>query len=97
MDTNSWIRYYWDSSDSVLKRVASDSGVTIIVAHSVTNSVVFQAEDHLGNVLTDPQNNRVVSLYLDFYHMVDPDINLGTNGLFDFYRLRTKVTRRTLE
>jgi hypothetical protein len=52
--------------------------------------MVFRAQDYLGNVLTNSQNNRVIHLTLEFYQpqplLPDPD----------YYKLETSVTRRAL-
>jgi hypothetical protein len=58
---------------------------------------VFAAEDHLGNVLTNSQNNRVIGLRLQFYQIAFPVVAVGPGNYYDFYQLRTRVTRRMLE
>ena len=88
--TNSFVRYYWDSTDNRLKKTTDGTNALTVLANSITNSVVFTSEDYAGNVLTDNQNNRVIGLTLDF-----DQTEFGK--LFDFYRFRTKITRRALE
>ncbi len=97
--TNStpFIRYYWDSTDTRFKRTTDGAGSSIVVANFITNQIVFRAEDHLGNVMTNGQNNRVINLKLEFYQIQYPIVNIGPGGLFDYYKLETRITRRALE
>ena len=96
-DTNQFIRYFWDSGDSRLKRTTNGSSAVSIVANSITNELVFTAEDFKGRVLTDNENNRVIGLTLQFYQIAYPIIEIGPGQYYDFYQLRTKITRRALE
>ena len=63
----------------------------------VTNDIAFRAEDFRGQVLTNNQNNRVIRMILEFYQWEFPVATVGTNGLYDYYRLQTRITRRTIE
>ncbi len=97
--TNStpFIRYYWDSNDTRFKRTTDGTGSSVVVANFITHQIVFRAEDHLGNVMTNGQNNRVINLKLEFYQIQYPIVNIGPGGLFDYYKLETRITRRALE
>jgi len=94
-NTNTFIQYYRDNENRLM-RVTSDSNAAVM-ARSISNSVVFTSEDYRGNVLTDNQNNRVIGLLLQFYQVQYPIVQIGPGSLFDYYQLRTRVTRRTLE
>lgn len=89
----SLIYYFVDSLDGTFRQtVSTPSGTnTIILADSVTNTMVFQAQDFSGQVLTNSQNNQVIHLTLEFYqpehYMVGPD----------YYKLETSVTRRAVQ
>jgi hypothetical protein len=96
-NTNYYVRYFWDSSDKQLKRSANGSSATSVVAQSLTNSLLFTSEDFAGSVITDNQNNRVIGVTLEFYQIQYPIILVGPGNYYDFYRLRTRITRRTLE
>ncbi len=84
----SYVMYFVNPSDQTFRRTTSTPGSAIVIAESVTNAVVFSERDHLGNVLTNNQNNRVIHLNLQFYqakrHM----------QVADYYQLETSVTRR---
>lgn len=93
---NSWIRYYWDTNDRKVKRTLDGAESVAVIANSVSNNLVFASEDFAGNALTNNQNNRVISMTLQFYQIQYPAIAIGPGSLFDFYQFKSKVTRRTL-
>jgi type II secretory pathway pseudopilin PulG len=94
--TNTFVRYFRDS-DQKLKRAASGSVGATIVASCLSNQVVFTSEDFTGAVLTNNENNRVIGLTLQFYQLEYPAVTFGPGNLYDYYQLRTKITRRALE
>jgi prepilin-type N-terminal cleavage/methylation domain-containing protein len=94
---NVFTRYYLDSDDNNLKSVTADGDHPSIVARFVTNQMVFQAEDYRGNVLTNDDNNRVIRMTLEFFQWEHPVATIGQGGLYDYYRLQTRVTRRLIE
>ena len=73
------------------------STAKIFVADFITNNIVFTSEDCFGNVLTNNQNNRVISLKLQFYQVQYPITRIGPGNYYDYYQLTTKLTRRVLE
>lgn len=95
-NTANWVRYYFETNLSQLRRVQSSYTTPTVVAQYLTNSTIFQAEDHTGAVLTGPANNRVVSVNLQFYQLHYPQTKIGTNTAFDYYQLQSKITRRIL-
>lgn len=96
-DTNYYITYYLDTNAYSLKRIDSSSASVFVLSEAITNRNVFSSEDFSGNILTNPQNNRVIGLYMEFFQLQDPRLPLGPNSIFDYYRFRTKITRRSLE
>ncbi len=93
---NHFIKYYWDADQKKLMRTTNGTSASFVVANSVSNQLVFQCENHLGEVLTNDFNNRVISLDLRFYQLQFPETPIGTGRYYDFYQLRAKMTRRTL-
>ena len=85
----SYIVYYVNPADQTFRRT-DQAGNAIILADSVTNSMVFSGQDFSGNVLTNKENNRVIHLKLEFSQakrfMQEPDN----------YKLETSMTRRVL-
>ena len=82
--------YYFNPSDRSFRRTTSVPPTTTVLAQTVTNTTLFRAQDFLGNVLTNSQNNRVIHLTLEFFQ---PQPQLPTP---DYYKLETSVTRRAL-
>jgi prepilin-type N-terminal cleavage/methylation domain-containing protein len=97
VQTNQFIRYFWDESSRRLLRTTNGASSMSIVANSITNDIVFTAEDFKGTILTNNQNNRVIGLTLQFYQIQYPIVQIGPGQFYDFYQLRTKITRRALE
>ena len=93
---SSYVVYYRDASDSTLKRASTTATTPKKVAEYLTNTVIFTSENYLGNVLTDNQNNRVIGVRMQFYQIQYPVITIGQGGLFDYYQVNTKITRRAL-
>ena len=60
----------------------------IVLAEFITNAVVFSAQDHLGNLLTNNQKNHVIHLNLEFYQAK------RALQIAQYYKLETSVTRR---
>lgn len=96
-NTNQFIRYYHDLADQKLKRTTNGWGDARTIASSVSNHVVFAAEDFTGTILTNNENNRVIGVTLQFYQLQYPSVPIGPGNFYDFYQLRTRITRRALE
>ena len=87
----SFVIYFVNASDQSFRRTTSTPVTTAVLARSVTNTVIFRAQDCLGNVLTNNQNNRVIHFNLDF--LQPPRFGV----VADYYKLETSVTRRALD
>ena len=96
-NTNSFVVYYRDSSDSCLKRAETAAPTPRKIAEFLTNSVLFTSENFRGVPLTDDEDNRVIGVDLQFYQIRYPITTVGPGGFFDYYQVRTKITRRVLE
>ncbi|MFO1515098.1 MAG: hypothetical protein U1F83_19700 [Verrucomicrobiota bacterium] len=90
-NTANFIIYFVNPSDQTFRRTTSTPGSAMVLAESITNSLVFRAQDYRGNVLTNNQNNRVIHVNLEFYQ---PRRYMQ---VADYYKLETSVTRRALE
>lgn len=95
--TNIYVRYYLDLTDQKFKRCSSLSPLVEVMAPYVTNQIVFRAEDYAGNKLNTDQNNRVIQMNLEFYQWEFPVAQAGAGAFYDYYRLQTRMTRRTIE
>jgi hypothetical protein len=95
-NTNQFVIYFWDSNDNKLKRTENNATFSCIVASSVSNALVFTAEDFKGNILSNNINNYVVGLTLTFYQIQYPAMAVGPGNYYDWYQLQCKVTKRNL-
>jgi prepilin-type N-terminal cleavage/methylation domain-containing protein len=87
------VYYFVNTSDETFRRteMVSSGTNTVILADSVTNTVIFSAQDFSGTVLSNNVNNQVIHLTLEFYQ---PErFTVGP----DHYRLETSVTRRAVQ
>jgi hypothetical protein len=96
-NTNSFVVYYRDSSDKCLKRAETAAPTPKKIAEFLTNGILFSSENYRGDLLTDDEDNRVIGVDLQFYQIRYPTTTVGPGGFFDFYQVRTKITRRVLE
>ena len=95
-NTSQFIFYFWDANDNTLKRTTNNATYTSIMAEAVSNSMVFTAEDFRGNILTNDVNIRVFSVTLQFYQLQYPKVAVGPGSYYDWYKVQTKVTKRTM-
>jgi len=95
-NTNVFIRYYLDA-DQRIKKVTDTNATPMVVADYISNSVVFAEEDFKGNVLLNKQASAVVSLTLNFYRIEFPIVPIGQGAYYEYYALRTRITRRSAE
>jgi prepilin-type N-terminal cleavage/methylation domain-containing protein len=96
-NTNSFVRYYMDPSEEALMRVTSTNQTPQTIAGNITNQFVFAAEDFKGTVLTNNQNNRVIRMVLEFYQKQYALAQAPQGGMYDYYRVQTRITRRAIE
>lgn len=95
--TNTYIRYYLDTTSKELRRMENGGTSFSVIAESLTNSVIFTSEDFRGTVLTEVANNSVVGVLLQFYQFKYPLTAVGPGQYYDFYKLQFKVTRRAFD
>ncbi|HEU6448361.1 MAG TPA: type II secretion system protein [Verrucomicrobiae bacterium] len=91
-----YLVFFKDAASADNTVCSISNGVTEVLAKYVTNSVVFEAEDYQGIVLTNYQNNPVIKVTLQFYQWEYPIAMVGDNGAnaYNFYQLRTRIARR---
>jgi len=99
--------FYLDTStatNNLMEYAVTSTGTNIsMLASYITNTIVFDAEDYQGNIVTnDTKNNQIYRLTLQFYQWEFPIAFVGTNSAkslneYDYYQLRTKVCRRALD
>lgn len=84
-----YIVYFVNPSDQTFRRTTEQPGSTVILAESITNTVVFRAENAItGEVMTNTVNNRVIHFNLEFYQP------RRYRQVADYYKLESSVARR---
>jgi prepilin-type N-terminal cleavage/methylation domain-containing protein len=96
-DTNSYVRYYFVTNASELRRIQTGLAGYDVVAQFLTNGVSFRAEDHLGNVLIDGTHSYTIRTVMQFYQYMYPLTRVGPGYLYDYYKLEFKATRRAAD
>ena len=86
-----YVYYYLDSFAGTLQKIPLSSTNVQTIATSVTNATVFSMEDLSGTVLTNNQNNAVLSV---LFQMLRPS---SKSGMSDAYQIRAKTTRRNIQ
>lgn len=89
-DTNLFVRYFLDSQDHALKRLDPNGSLTVI-ARSITNDVLFTAEDYAGAKLTNMNSYAAISITLD---VIPGDPAVTSTGAT---HLETRITSRLFE
>ncbi len=79
--------YFVNVADQTFGRT-DQSGNTMILADSITNTAPFSAQDFAGNILTNNQNNQVIHVALEFYQ---PQLYLRSAN---YYKFETSVKQR---
>ena len=92
-NTNIFVRYYLDSSAKTLNRMTNGAS-GLVVASGIKNTDLFAAEDVLGNVVSNNQNNCVIGLNLQFQYLQYTNMPVGSNSFYTSYQVRTKLARR---
>ena len=95
-NTNNYVYYYLDATNSCLMRKVSGKPQLEVISRYVTNSVVFQAEDFQGNIINNNSNNRIIRMDLHFYKVEYPTTTGGSANVCEAYRLQTRIARRAL-
>ena len=97
IDNTRYLLYYFDTSQAAsgngfLWRQNSTNGVATIVVSNLVNTLYFTSEDYLGNTQTVRTFKGVVHATLQFTQFQYPLTAVGTNGLFDSYRMDCRAT-----
>jgi prepilin-type N-terminal cleavage/methylation domain-containing protein len=89
-NTTNYILYFLNASDQTFRRTCTSSGLTTIVAQTVTNTSIFQVQDYTGTIQSNNLDNRLIHCILQFYQTV-PNCPTPLS-----YTLDTAVARRAL-
>lgn len=99
------ITYYFDlgntaNNDGHLMRMSSSNSTPVVVASNLVNwlgnGYAFNVEDYNGMPATNDMDSKsykcIIHLDLQFCQFEYPLTQVGTNGIYDYYKLEFKVT-----
>jgi len=89
-DTNSYIRYYFETNNARLCRMTS-AGEYKVIAQNLTNSMYFHAEDYTNRLVTDLQYKYVIVTTMEFCQYQFPKTYVGPGYYYDYYKIQFKV------
>jgi Tfp pilus assembly major pilin PilA len=90
----SYFTFYVDTRTNILYEMTHSGGSSRLttLAHSITNQQAFQAENYLGNPLTNNAQNYTIQMTLQFSQL---DYTLpGGSNVCSYYQLQTRMTPR---
>jgi Tfp pilus assembly protein PilW len=95
-----YILYYFDTSDVAnsngkLMRTVSTNWNPVVLASNLITSLYFREEDYNGNVSTldgSRSYKYIIHTTLQFCQFQFPLTPVGTNGLYDYFKLEFKAT-----
>jgi|SRR6266850_1035037 len=94
-DTNTYVRYYFDTNAAKLYRLESASGVPTMLCDSLTNttgqSMSFRAEDYRGSNTSDLTFKYVIVTTLEFCQYQYPLTRVGPGYYYNYYRMQFRV------
>jgi hypothetical protein len=90
-NTSQFVRYYRNSSDSTLNRIATGDRSPVQVAANILNAEIFTLEDHTGTVLTNQPNSRVVHTRLNFSKTATTGSAVGAGKGFDSFEINSRI------
>lgn len=97
VDGNRYTLYWFDpsqtnNSNGMLWRLNNTNGVPVIILSNLINTLYFTSEDYLGNTQAVRTYKGVIHATLQFSQFQYPLTPIGTNGLFDYYRIECRAT-----
>ncbi|MFO1487145.1 MAG: prepilin-type N-terminal cleavage/methylation domain-containing protein [Verrucomicrobiota bacterium] len=87
------IMYYFTTvnGDNQLFRRRT-GGTATVVASNLINTLTFSAQDYAGTIKSDLQWRYVIHFILQFRQFQYPLTQVGSNYLYDFYKLEFRAT-----
>jgi type II secretory pathway component PulJ len=89
------IYYYFNTNSLTLWRFHTGDASPTLVATNLDNiktTLQFVAEDQQGNVITDQANRRLVHFTMGFRQYQYPTTIVGSNSLYDYYKMEFRIT-----
>jgi Tfp pilus assembly protein PilW len=97
IDYTKYIQYTFDltqtnNSDGILYRYCSTNNTTTVVASNLINSLYFLSENYTGSNQWSSTYKTVIHTTLQFCEFQYPMTKVGSNYLFDYYRIDCRAT-----
>jgi Tfp pilus assembly protein PilW len=97
VDPNKYLIYYFDSNqlasaNGMLWRMNSTNRVPAVTVSNLINTLYFTSEDYFGRTQTVRTYKGVIHATLDFCQFQYPLVAVGSNGLYDTYRIDCRAT-----
>ena len=90
-DTNSYTRYFFDTTSRRLCRALSGRTTYTILAENLTNVMDFRAEKYDGTLAQDLQFKYVIVTTMEFAQYQYPLTRVGPNYYYNYYRMQFKT------
>ena len=97
IDPSKFLLYYFDSANSdrangKLWRMNSTNGVPVVTISNLINTLYFTSEDYYGRTQTVRTYKGTIHATFDFCQFQYPLTPVGSNGLYDTYRIDCRAT-----
>ena len=90
-DTNSYVRYFFDTARYRLCRAVSSNSTYKIIAENLTNNMYFRAERYDGSLAQDLQYKYVILTTMEFAQYQYPLTQVGPNYYYNYYRMQFRT------
>ena len=96
IDATRYTLYYFDTSQAsnnngVLWRMDGSNAPSMVVSNLI-NTLYFTSEDYLGNTQSVRTYKGVIHATLQFSQFLYPLTKVGSNQLYDYYRVECRAT-----
>lgn len=98
VDPNRFTLYYFDNSEAATqngklwRRTSNNTNPAVVVVSNLINTLQFTSEDYWGRTQTIRTYKGVIRATFQFSQFQYPLTPVGTNGLFDYYRIELRAT-----
>ena len=97
MDMTQFVLYYFATNQGALAngalwRMNSTNGTPAVAVSNLINTLYFTSEDYWGRTQTIRTSKGVIHATLQFCQFQYPLTPVGSNGLYDYYRIDCRAT-----
>jgi hypothetical protein len=93
IDTNGWIRYYFDTNNYLLCRMTNNGATnSSIVCSNLTNAMFFQGLNYNGNTQCDLAYKWTIATTLQFSQYQYPLTYVGSNYYYNYYQIHFMIS-----